>query len=271
MRIQSQSHTLYFALVQYALLLLLLGCDASSTARAPASKLSSEELGVRDEISKILNAATSAVSAISKHISKAEKAKAQRNFGISDTYYSEASKILYQWRDAIVIARTNNKPSLIYPESMKGIDVSLEGLRGLWLELPSTGELSVDQLNKILENLRAVVKADHSFSQALVSRKANPDLTDPKVTLAFGLRPFPFMIEILHGEFKIKQAFSMGPIDGVLGVANSGTRTGITKLVVIHKGSRRVYAVGNRKLSFEVPASKIDIDGATMTITTIDQ
>ena len=44
---------------------------------------------------------------------------------------------------------------------------------------------------------------------------------------------------------------------------------GITKLILIHEKNVRVFAVGNRKLSFDVPASHIDINGNEMTITTL--
>lgn len=261
--------SLFFVSIVF-LSVCLLGCDASPTARSSSSKLSSEELGVIEEMSRILNSINTSVESINKNILAAEKAKMQQNYGIANTYYESANKLLYQWRNYILNVRSSDKPILIYPDSMEDIGSSIDALVNLWAVIPANGELSSDQLNQILFKLRDIVEADKAFYRTVKARKSNPDLVKPKVTLAFELKPFPFMIEVLHGEFKIKQSFSLGPINGILGAANSGTRTGITKLVLVNNGNARIYAVGNRRLSFDVPASHIDINGSVMTITAIN-
>lgn len=243
--------------------------DDSPTAGLPDYKLSSAELGTKDAISKTLNTVSSSVEDINELIQKAEKAKNERNFGISDSFYGQANKILYQWRVGIFSMRPNGVPRIAYPDSMSGIDNAFTDLVNLKHVIPKDGDLTVEYLNLILSCLRVIVVADTEFAKNVRARSGNPDISTPKVSLSFELKPFPFQLEILNGEFKIKQSFSFGNLGGQVGVSTSGQRSGITKLVLVHAGEVRYYAVGNRKLSFDVPASHLDIDGSTMTITSI--
>lgn len=249
--------------------LTLMGCDASPTVKVSASKLSIEELGTRSIVSRYLNGAAKSLVKINKNINKAIKSKEKKNLGIADSFYANANKEIYKWRDLIVKRNTTGRPKLIYPESMSKIGSAFRKLMNLKYLLPASGKLSVDQLNEILNNLRAVVAADVEFSKVAKSRKRNPDIVNPKFSLVLELKPFPFSIEILHGELKIKQNFSVGNLSGNFG-ASTGSKQGITTLVLVHDGNARVYSVGNRKLSFEVPASRIDINGKMMRITTLE-
>lgn len=252
------------------LLALLLGCDASPTARVSSLKLSSAEVGTIEAISRSLNSASRDVKAINKSLAAASQAKEQRNYGIADDFYDQANKVLYKWRDRIVASKNNRNPRIVYPQSMAELGEAWRQLFLLRETLPDQGLLSGVQLNSILERLRAVVQADSNFVKSTSSRKVNPDLVQPKVSLMLELRPFPFKLELIRGELKIKKSFAIGNLRGDFGLANSGSRTGITTLILVHAGNARYYAVGNRKLTFEVPACRVDINGQTMTITTLD-
>ena len=261
------------ALPYVVFLFFLYGCDASQTARAPSSKLSVWEIGTIERVAPSLNAASNAVKRINSAISKATAAKKKRNFGIADSHYRQANTIIYQWRDAIFRGRkayrAKKLPVMVWPGSMKSIQLAFRQLYDLEYRLPAKGKLSTAQLNLILNAMRKVVAEDITFSNSVKRRSRSPDLTKPKVTLTFEVRPFPFKLEILHGEFKIKQTASIGKLSTELGLVNNGSRAGITTLQIVNKGYYRVYAVGNRKLSFSVPASRIDINGSQMIITAL--
>jgi hypothetical protein len=247
------------------------GCDSSPTAKAPSYKFSSAELGTKEYLSKYLNAASTSVTFIDRNISKAIKAKNERNYGISDSYYEKANVEIYKWRDWIIKQKyRKDKSKLVYPNSMSSIKDAFKNLLSLKHTLPETEKLTVNQLNEILSCLRSLTTADNNFAKIVSKRERNPDLSKPKFSLRVELKPFPFSIEVLHGEFKIKQNFSIGNIAGNFGIGTSGSKVGIKTLYLVHDGHTRIYDVGNRKLSFEVPASRIDIDGQVMVITTLE-
>ena len=257
-----------------AILLVLSGCDSSPSVRTNSTKYSTNELGTLQVLGPTLNAASNAVKQANRHINNAEKAKGDRNFGVADSHYKKANKILYAWRSSIYQAKKRAKaqrlPTIIYPASMHELELAVYDLyHRIPASLPEHGNLNQQHLNSLLIGLRNLVGADARFAAKVRKRRSNPDIVKPKAILAIEVRPFPFKLEVLHGEFKIKQTVNFGPIGAEMGLATGGTTTGVTRLRLVHEGQLRVYAIGNRKLSFEVPASRVDVDGRVMTITTL--
>ena len=259
----------YSKIIVICLLVVSLACESSPSARISSLKLSAEELGTVEHIAPLLSKANNDLKKINDFITNGEKAKAQRNYGIADSHYAKANRILTEWRNEIIFYRKVGRLRLVYPQTMRSLNESMQALLDLSNLLPESGVLENSQLELIRSHLKWLVAEDRAFSVSTRARKSNPDLIKPKLSLMIELKPFPFKIEILHGEFKIKQSYSLGGFTATPGLG-SGSRTGITKLILVHEGNARIFAVGNRKLSFEVPASRIDISGDTMTITTLE-
>jgi len=248
----------------------LLGCSNSSspTSKLNPAKLSSEEEGARGVLTAILDPVSKDVVKLNAILTKASKAKEERNMGIADGHYAEANLILYKWRDSVVSWRNVSGAKLVYPESMHSIRDSIYALARL--NLPSEDALTSLQVNEILNCLRQISTADIAFANEVSRRSSSPDLVQSKVSLNVSVDPFPFMLDILSGEFKVKQTFGLGPAKATLSAGVGKQRTGITTLILIHGGQKRVFAVGGRKLSFDVPRSHIEIDGKIMTITSLE-
>ena len=255
------------------ILFILLPTDAgafwthSPSLRASKAKLSAEELGTLETIAKSLEGTQDSLRTINRYHRMANSAKSRGRYESASRYHRSANTILTHWRNGIW---SGNPPRtfLVYPESMHGIRDAITDLVGcVRTKMPSSGPLTTKQLNIILMDLRRLAAADQQFANTVASRRVNPDILKPKVSLTFELKPFPFKLEVLNGEFKIKQSFNFGPLSGDAGVS-FGSRQGITTLVLVHGNYRRVYAVGGRRLSFDLPASYVDINGNTITITT---
>jgi len=80
------------------------------------------------------------------------------------------------------------------------------------------------------------------------------------------MSPFPFRVDVISGQFFVKYT---GKIAGVT-VDSSRSRvqrTGLKYLMIKSGSELRIYAVGNRRLVFDVPRSTVEINGNTMIIT----
>ena len=118
-------------------------------------------------------------------------------------------------------------------------------------------------MHRCLDLYRAI----DALEKKVASRQQNYGSRDATFNLTLELKPLPLKIDFAKGQVKLSKTASIGPLKLGGGAGYKGTRSGVTTLILKDGQSIRHYAIGGRDLSLDIPASRLDIAGKTMTIT----
>ena len=159
-------------------------------------------------------------------------------------------------------------PPVVLPES-------LHDLRNAYRQLILVGgefiaaepNLASEEIwGRLFSACHELTRAEARFYAAVRARGAHYASVDMSYNLSLELKPIPLKLDFLKNEIKVTRSASIGPISISGGAGVSGSRTGITTLIVVGEGGKRFYATGGRSIQFQVPASTVLIEGSTMTI-----
>lgn len=183
-------------------------------------------------------------------------------------------KNLYEF--SIIPSRRNiSRPKLMEPESMRGWADAFRNLfrtgKKIFDLKESHQNVSNAQWDELIMACREVIKERDRFRMAVGQRVVNYTDTEMSYNLSLQLKPIPIKIDFIKGEVKITATQEFGPLSLSAAGGVSGSRSGVTTIVVVAHGEARVYATGGRTIEFYIPASHVKIDGPTMTITALGE
>jgi len=261
------------------IVIALLATMWSITFTAPVSaaprnnpQLTAHEQGTLELIEPMIHAIEQDYSRMNWWLDLANKQKTGWLARFSEGRFSTFSDSL---RDAAInlykVRQSYRGPQIVVPGSMKDLVAAWAEYINVGGEFARAGQRDTTEelWGRLFEACRRLGEVESRFYRVVNARRQNYASVDMSYNLSLELKPIPLKIDFIKNEIKVTTSTNIGPLSLGASGGVSGSRSGVTTLMVIANGTQYVYATGGRVIEFDVPASHIRIDGAVMTIESI--
>ncbi len=245
------------------------GCtEGSVSTKVSTTKLSAEEQGVLEHLEKALEYIVKHYNATQESARKYAKYQKENNPNAAARQLKKYHSSLNQLTQ-LVLAIRGKKPNprrLIFPNSMHELRNALYQFRDLKYHI-TDGSLDSNQRTLLLDAAKNVYLADKSLAAIWKQRSQRYATLIPEWNYSVQNSMFPLKLAYnSNGGFNIRYSQKLGPVSVVVSGGTS-RGSGIKKLIIQNSRYFRVFAVGQKRVEHQIPASLLVTEGDKMTIT----